>query len=90
MDKSNDGDWHERKQMEGAETNFLLFVLTHAGGRVLTGQVPPAMMRSKDNASGMPKIEDEPCESMDDSPSDLGFSSPMKEPRAESTWAGRR
>ena len=41
-----------------------------------TGQVPPARIRSKDNASGMPNADAEACESMDDSPKDLGFSSP--------------
>ncbi len=61
-------------------------------GSRLTGQVPPAMMRSKDKASGIPKdIPPEPPEPpeawelMDVSPMDLAFSSPRTEARAEST-----
>ncbi len=57
---------------------------------VLTGQVPPAIIRSKDNASGMPKDIPVPCESMDASPMDCVFSSPRTEARAESTCGGRR
>jgi len=71
--------------MEGAEAHGLFSVLGHGEGRVLTGQVPPATIRPKDKASGMPKDEPEPCESIDASPSDLGFSSPRNEARAEST-----
>lgn len=49
----------------------------HAAKReALTGQVPPAMIRSKDRASGIPKLDPELCESKDASPTDLGFSSP--------------
>lgn len=54
-------------------------------GIILTGQVPPAMIRSNDKASGIPKAGPEPCESIDVSPTDLGFSSPNMDALAEST-----
>lgn len=52
--------------------------------------MPPAMIRSKDNASGIPDAGPESCESKDAPPSDLGFSSPSTDALAESTWDGRR
>lgn len=54
-------------------------------GNVLTGQVPPPMIRSKDNASGIPKEPWDVWESMEDSPMDLTFSSPLIEARADDT-----
>ncbi len=65
-----------------------LYTRKKTGSR-LTGQVPPAMMRSKDKASGIPKDippeAPEAWESMDVSPMDLVFSSPRTDARAEST-----
>lgn len=55
----------------------------------LTGQVPLEMMRSKARASGIPKAPIVLPEQTD-SFSELGFTSPFSELRAEETWAGRR
>lgn len=56
----------------------------------LTGQVPPAIMRSKDNAAGMPWLMPEFPDSID-SLIDFCFSSPLIE-LLEDAWAfaGRR
>ena len=75
----------KRKTGEGRPKHF-----GDGGLDAHTGQVPPAMIRSKDNASGMPMADAEACESIDASPTDLGFSSPMTEARAELMWGGRR
>ena len=52
---------------------------------LLTGQVPPLMIRSNERASGIPIETPLPMESMVDSPIDLAFSSPMMEAREVST-----
>ena len=60
------------------------------GRNLLTGQVPPLMIRSNERASGIPIETPLPIESMVDPPMDLAFSSPVMEAREESTCGGRR
>lgn len=54
-----------------------------------TGQVPPAMIRSKDNASGMPLIEPDVPEWYDPSPDNLLSFEDVNEDPSE-TRLGRR
>lgn len=60
-----------------------------SGSQELTGHVPPAMMRSKDRASGMPWLMQELLEVID-SLIDFRFSSPFIESRNDETRDGRR